>query len=882
MESIEILLGQTAEHFRCAKDAIRAICMSKPELAMALAKKLNTEYRREEAYRAIAVNLAKGRLHNISANVICECIQAVQNEREREELIVRVLGAICQNLKENGVEPVDPRLLVLWKQSKFSYKRLEAIVLTYKIHLLAHSVTPIMELLTEAERIWSDVPPGGFKWRLGFWVVRELAPVDKVLAKEWLMRVRGELKIDRSLSIAGNSHLYFMTLLVSRAATAVIGAVPGDYEKIINKLDSYVEIISLQEDRAAIWNSVSVALHFQKQRNLSGRIVKDKIEPLLSQNFENNSLVKHSLISIVSPALYLNHPAGANALINQISYQAGRDAARSVVCNVIFRKQCASLPFQDRVNSEFSLDYSEASDILALLKQVRTDSHIYNVVSDLCASLAAKKNRGVLRKSQLTDILTEVSVIISSQLPDRNNIQHDGFLIACQAHLLKCRLALGIGGEKNDWKALLSAAEKITNAADRVIVVSIVASCAGRVEPFVDAGWFTRLRSDVALIPSDVDHLDRLRWAAEILESSDKNVARILLRDAMNFANQLGESDKVDSVRQKVLDLAHNIDPAFCDELIDLLDDDEAKIVKKDLKHYSKILNCRKEAASGIDRFQTDGLNVDDLIEISFRNLAALNAGRQLAQPTKDFVGLVRKIRYNPVDQAYPIWQWILENGLRKATQQAGPKILPSVFDALSAAADVALVLVRRSEVAERADPVHNSDSVGPGDREVVYSRIQQWVASDAIRKIQISDPFFGPDDLDIIKAIAEVRPDLEIEILTSRKQMTQRVRDGDIEEAFRDAWDDLCEQPPPATEIVVIGFGAAGEHPIHDRWIVAESTGLRLGTSANSLGYLRISEISELDEEQAFDRARQIRNVLQRNTRDWQGHRLTKTRFSL
>ena len=79
----------------------------------------------------------------------------------------------------------------------------------------------------------------------------------------------------------------------------------------------------MQEDRAAIWNSVSVALHFQKQRNLSGRIVKDKIEPLLSQNFENNSLVKHSLISIVSPALYLNHPAGANALINQISYQAG-------------------------------------------------------------------------------------------------------------------------------------------------------------------------------------------------------------------------------------------------------------------------------------------------------------------------------------------------------------------------------------------------------------------------------------------------------------------------------------------------------------------------------------------------------------------------------
>lgn len=882
MDSIETLLGQTAEHFRCAKDTIRAICMSKPELAMALAKKLNTQFRREEAYRAVAVNLAKGRMHNVSANVICECVQEVQNESQREELIVGILSHICRNLKENGPEPVDPRLLVMWKQSRFSYKRLEAIVLTYKIHLLSHSVAPTMELLTEAESVWGDIPVGGFKWRNGFWVVKELAQVNKTLAKEWLMKVRGDLKSERTTSIAGDGHIYFMAQLVARAAVSLIGAIPGEYEKAIGKLDSYVSVISLQEDRAAIWNMVSVALHFQKQRDLSSRVVKEKIEPLLAQSFENNGLIKNAIIYNASPALYLNHPVGADAMINQIPYQAGRDSARAMICNVIFRKQCASLPFQDRFNSEFSLDYAETSDIIHLLKQIRKDSHIHAVVSDLCASLAAKKNRVSLRRSQIMDILTEISVVVSSQLPDRNNIQHDGFLIASQAHLLRCKLSLGMGGEKSEWKNLLSAAEKITNAADRVIVVSMVASCAGRVDPFVDAGWFARLRADMTLIPSDVDRLDRLRWAAEILEPVDKNVARILLRDAMSFANQVDESDKIDSVRQKVLDLAHNIDPAFCDELIDFLDDDEAKIAKNELRHYSKILNCRKEAASGIDRFQTDGLNMDDIIEISLRNHAALNAGRQLAQPTKDFVGLVRKIRHNPIDQVYPVWQWVLENGLKKATQQAGPKILPAVFDSLSAAADVALVLVRRGGMPESSGHIDAGDSIGPGDREIVYSRIRSWVSSENIKKIQISDPFFGPDDLDIVKVIAEVRPDLEIEILTSRKQMNQRLRDNDIEEAFRDAWDELCEQAPPATEIFVVGFGAAGEHPIHDRWIVAETTGLRLGTSANSLGYLRVSEISELSAEQTLDRAKQIRDVLHRSTRDWQGHRLTKTRFSL
>src|SRR3546814_19872106 len=63
--------------------------------------------------------------------------------------------------------------------------------------------------------------------------------------------------------------------------------------------------------------------------------------------------------------------------------------------------------------------------------------------------------------------------------------------------------------------------------------------------------------------------------------------------------------------RQKILDLAHSIDPGFVDEVVNLLDDDEAtKIQKKLLRDHSKLLDARKEAATDINRLNLDRKSV--------------------------------------------------------------------------------------------------------------------------------------------------------------------------------------------------------------------------------------------------------------------------------
>src|SRR5690606_7961628 len=94
-----------------------------------------------------------------------------------------------------------------------------------------------------------------------------------------------------------------------------------------------------------------------------------------------------------------------------------------------------------------------------------------------------------------------------------------------------------------------------------------------------------------------------------------------------------------------------------------------------------------------------------------------------------------------------------------------------------------------------------------------------------------------------------EVGPIL-IKVLTSREHI-KNVTKGDPQEEFSSAWRELSDMAPPDIEIIIVGYGNKGTHPIHDRWLISNGKGLRFGTSINSVGITRTTEISELNLEQ-------------------------------
>jgi hypothetical protein len=134
-----------------------------------------------------------------------------------------------------------------------------------------------------------------------------------------------------------------------------------------------------------------------------------------------------------------------------------------------------------------------------------------------------------------------------------------------------------------------------------------------------------------------------------------------------------------------------------------------------------------------------------------------------------------------------------------------------------------------------------------PGERERALLILKEW-ASKATGFIKITDPYFGLEELKLIKLIRDENPEIEITILTSREKQQKELQQP-WDESYKSHWRlKVSDADSGYVQIVVIGKGTSGGHPIHDRWWLSEKSGLRLGTSTSGLG-LRLSEISKISE---------------------------------
>ncbi|WP_143746535.1 hypothetical protein [Caballeronia catudaia] len=883
LEAIDLLLGQTAEHYTAAVDAIRAICMAAPERAIELVRRFNTRERRDKGFSAIVRCLAVNKTYNDYAHIAVTGIESVTESEQREKLIVFLLHRITNDQAADNSLPVEPRLLVLWKKILHSTRKVQSLILTHKIIATSASLRKPMTLLTTAKDLWCDISDSSSKVSVGYWAVSELAPADREAAEEWLHMVREEARSSGAPSFMAGSQLFLTAELAGRVFARFVSEFPQEFDTALARLSNVVRMIPALDEQAQIWAEVGTCLFFRAKRDLSQRVVETKIEPILATDFTNDIPLQRQIVINVAPLLYLTAADSANARIERVLTSEEGDVARDAIAATILRKMLPSDFFQERERMEFQLSYSEAVAVLAQLKAIKSDSLIYRNVSRLCNSLCSRKNRISIRRNQVADILVDLKATVEKSLPDEQNIKHEGFLIACLAEILRCQIAETKQRDSGQWLALLDRSKKIENRADRVIVVSIVASCANGGGPFADGKWFEEVLSDVQNIPSDRDRVERYQWVAQILEPFDKPKCRITLKAGMLASTHIRDTGAMDK-RQRILDLAHNIDPSFVDELIDLLDEDQANEAPRSLlKEHLKLLDARKEAASDVSRLSLHDYSVADLTEIAVRNIGAMNADRQIPQSVKLFMDLAEKSKRFPFMLTYPVWLWIIESALRKSTQQNAQRALPSFFENICCAAELAVNLLTRSGGGQRAPLLNVGETiVGPGARDQLFARVRKWIAEQAGAEIFISDPYFGPNDLDVVKTIAEVCPEKELTILTSREEINRATKGASAEEAFREAWDEMCEGGPPQTDVVVVGYGTEGKHPIHDRWIVSSGGGLRLGTSTNSMGTVRISEISEMDVSQAAEKINAIKHVLDRSTRHWDGQKLHRSRFTL
>ena len=283
---------------------------------------------------------------------------------------------------------------------------------------------------------------------------------------------------------------------------------------------------------------------------------------------------------------------------------------------------------------------------------------------------------------------------------------------------------------------------------------------------------------------------------------------------------------------------------------------------------------------------------IDLYPKAAWRNWGSLNAGRCSVMSLDKCLNLANNCSELPMTELYPVMSWVIENCLRKyRTIGKGNQYIRPMFESLTVIAELIIQLstYSNSQLAKIKNSRLGSKSLSsiviePGQRSMAIDFIVKWLEDIQPKYIKICDQYFHCDDLDLIKLIQQHVPDCSITILTSKQaQNKERIREP-YDTTYSTYWNMRVsdQAPPPDTEIIIIGTVASGESPIHDRWWVTSDSGLRFGTSFNSLGITKTSDISIMSPEESVMRETTLNKYLDRSKRDHNGVLLKYVRFSL
>jgi hypothetical protein len=238
--------------------------------------------------------------------------------------------------------------------------------------------------------------------------------------------------------------------------------------------------------------------------------------------------------------------------------------------------------------------------------------------------------------------------------------------------------------------------------------------------------------------------------------------------------------------------------------------------------------------------------------------LKSLNSGKLIGIDNNRARGYVQESSAFSLRFAYPVLALVIENAVRnyKDTDQASTHLRP-IFKATLMGADLARRLsskMRNTSEAHRLNAENEEATdqslIKGGQRAKALERIRNWVRNGSKGRILICDPYFSPENLDMVQLIRAENREIPIEILTSWKHQKDEGVQMPWDEIYQLQWRmNFSESDPGDVHIVVVGAKQTGALPIHDRWCISESTGLRLGSSLNSIGLVKASEVTEIDQ---------------------------------
>jgi hypothetical protein len=834
------ILMHTADHFTAVEGILRSLTRNDYKAALSLAALLNIENRRDRAYATIVGVIGSLSFSSDRKSGLYYSIGKISDQLLKDKAVLNVYKAV-----ERGPSKMEWVGEIMALRSMVASKEIacECAIIEVRIkssisdlHISVDHLPPLIE------KIDSKLSAINLNFLASAALPNQKE--DAFNFFEAAQAVKGTL--------VPHSDAAFDTLerciyLIIRISQPLMRAGVFDDEKYV-RLCALIDSIPCSFTQIEMYSDMAARAWCANRIDINKKIIQERCMPIADSAKKNGDFMLHnSICRVLFPVIRNYHPGTAFEILDQLPSTLANDALYEAAL-LIIRKISPVEPYYAFEFDKFILESSDILDLYSILEKHKIDSGFYYTLAAIVDAISSKVNRITFTVQQKTDFSIKCKILIGENLPDRNNICHNGYVIASTGQLYRL-----LDTPYQNWLDLIKEASAIENSADRGYVYLELFKCiprkydADRKKVLADA----LIAFDA--IPSPIDRLSHYENYANVASKDSASSAKETLKRAVILSAELEDTARVENHRRQLIDIADKIDPGLANELIELIDDDPARAhAKSVLKKSAELAKVSRTMANAKSTSDVEKISGGQLANASWTNFAKLVAGRLESKPLDVMTQHLSGVRNCSIVEASFTLTWFIENLSRRFTrlQDLEAHTIP-LCEAIMLSTEMASKIIRQSynnpdssfgNQGERADTL----IVNPGDRAIAIQYIKEWIGSNAEGYVKYCDPYFSAEDISFLKSVLAEVPTCKVFILTSISHLKDK--DSRTIDAFQNEWKRISDQDPPETEIIALGTDVDEKSLFHDRWLLTKGAGLRIGTSYNSLGVSKISEISEME----------------------------------
>jgi len=601
-------------------------------------------------------------------------------------------------------------------------------------------------------------------------------------------------------------------------------------------------------DSIILWSRVALEFYgvnnIERFNDIMNRFVSKASEKGFS-DWDQKRMLYH-----IAPAMYLNSEAlfydRLKKFDNCLWNACIEHAARYILTKYPYSEYTGNSEIEVLV----ALEKSDFDKMLDLMRHTKDDGFIFNLTKTMTKAINHNLGNKLTREMQRA-LWSEMADVVNDQLPIAGGIQHNGYKIACEVMIDGSK-----PGSKLDVNQIKQEIDAIGNRADQAFLYAHVAcympNIAQRSE-FIEQAVKKTEGLDYTF-----DKFNRFSLCLQDSFVAAKSKVKEIGKKVMNSLNSDGNG--LYSDYQRLLDLVRDHDEQLADTMLEMVDDDPARVQYKKRLRLRMQSNRKIEAAKN-DLVQVAHLNNDEQVRFFEKQMEYLVKNKTIARDFDTTQSVLKQVYLHPITDTQDAVLYFMENLYRK--NQANKKhhtLLREIHQAIIDNLKIVLAIASGTkEKLERVDRImserrdENSDFVHIGEGAKWIEKVLDWFKKHPYDVLHIIDPYFHAEDLFIVKMLMDVNNELNCSILTCKD--VDAHRDDSLSDVFQNGWNRWSSELPGRIEVKSCCYRQdQRKAPFHDRWWVLQDTesdeamGLRMA-SISTMGN-RISEVSEMNDD--------------------------------